>query len=131
MAHRSNASKTLQFTKRNGTPIENVAYDESDDNNDEDYTTSLHLMMTIVTTAITPIMTMMTMMTITKIKTTRIMKTNMTMQVTILLASREWWMIIKKRRTMKTNTKSTPQECDLKTIQFQKRSPNKMSTPQE
>ena len=33
----SNTSKNLQFTWRDGTPIEDVAYDESDDNNDEDY----------------------------------------------------------------------------------------------
>ena len=89
LARRRNASKTLQLTWRDGTPIEDVAYDTNDDSNDEDYTTTPHLTMTIVTATITPIMTMMTMMTITKMKTTRIMKTNMTMQVTILLASQE------------------------------------------
>jgi hypothetical protein len=42
LARYSNASKNLQFTWRDGTPIEEVTYDESDDNNDEDnkYTAS-------------------------------------------------------------------------------------------
>jgi hypothetical protein len=37
LARRSKASRTLQFTWRDSTPIKDAAYDESDDINDEDY----------------------------------------------------------------------------------------------
>jgi hypothetical protein len=37
LARRSKASRTLHFTWRDGMPIADVAYDESDDTNDEDY----------------------------------------------------------------------------------------------
>ena len=37
LARRSKASRTLEWTWRDGTPIDDVAYDENDDANDEDY----------------------------------------------------------------------------------------------
>jgi hypothetical protein len=37
LARRSKASRTLQWTWRDGTPVEDVTYDESDVTNDEDY----------------------------------------------------------------------------------------------